>query len=251
VSTHSATFVGGEVFEDVRVVRKAPGSSHAIVKQAKYDKVASRIADATGKSCQRRQGMAAILHRSLQRDINDMFFGNRFVLVEGVEDAAYISAYIHLSGRSEAFRRGGQMLIPAHGKSHMLEPLAVALEMELSCFVVFDADGSETRSQARQQHELDNLRILRALGVSDKQAFPAEILWLDKCVVWPNKLSDLVESDIGTELWSRSKQQSDERWGHAGNLAKNPLHIGSTLHVAWEAGGRSQTLEKLCETILA
>jgi len=251
VSTHSPTFIGGEVFEDVRVVRKAGGSSRAIVKQSKYDKVAARIAQATGRACQRREGMAALLHRSLQREINEMFFGNRFVLVEGVEDAAYISAYIHLSGGSEAFRRGGQILIPAHGKSHMLEPIAVPLEMELSCLVIFDADGRENRQQQRQQHEADNLRILRILGMNDPQAFTAETLWLDNCVVWPNKLSDLVESEVGAELWSRSKQQADERWGHAGNLAKNPLHIGSILHTAWEAGGRSQTLEKLCQRILA
>jgi putative ATP-dependent endonuclease of OLD family len=250
VSTHSPNFVGGEVFEDVRVVRKAAGSSHAIVKQAKYDRVATRIAEASGKMRQRRQSMAAILHRSLQRDISEMFFGHRFVLVEGVEDAAYISAYIHLSGRTEAFRRGGHMLIPAHGKSNMLEPLAVALEMEMSFLVVFDADGAETRQQAREQHRIDNTCILRALGARDPPAFPAEPLWLDHCVVWPNKLSDLVESDIGPELWSSSRQQSDERWGHAGNLAKNPLHIGSTLHVAWEAGGRSATLENLCQRIL-
>jgi predicted ATPase len=251
VSTHSPTFVGGEVFEDVRVVRKATGSSRSMVKQAKYEKVAVRIASATERPCQKRQGMAAILHRTLQRDLNEIFFANRFVLVEGVEDAAYMSAYMHLSGRYEAFRRAGLMLIAAHGKSQMLEPLAVALEMELSGLLVFDADGYEDDPQARRKHEFDNLGLLRALGVSDPHAFPAQTLWGDRCVVWPDRLSDLVEAEIGSELWSHSRQQADERWGHAGNLHKNPLHIGSTLHLAWDAGGRSQSLDRLCEKILA
>jgi putative ATP-dependent endonuclease of OLD family len=171
-------------------------------------------------------------------------------LVEGVEDAAYISACMHLSGRSEAFRRGGQMLIATHGKSHMLEPLAVALEMELSCMLVFDADGHERNSQARRKHELDNLGLLRALGMNTADAFPSQTLWGDNCVVWPERLSDLVEAEVGSELWFKCRQQADERWGHAGNLGKNPLHIGSTLHLVWEAGGRSQTLDRLCEKIL-
>jgi putative ATP-dependent endonuclease of OLD family len=250
VSTHSPTFVGGQVFEDVRVVRKVSGSGEARVRQAKYDDVALRISNATGKTLQKRQGMAAILHRTLQRDLNEIFFTDRFVLVEGVEDAAYIAAYMHLSGRTAEFRRSGQMLIPAQGKSQMLEPLAVALEMQLNCMLVFDADGYEQRPQARHKHELDNLGLFRALGIDASDAFPTRIMWEDSCVVWPHRLADLVIEDIGDDLWKASCQQADVRWGHAGNLEKNPLHIGSTLNIAWEAGGRSQTLEKLCQRIL-
>lgn len=250
VSTHSPTFVAGEMFEDVRAVRKDSATGKSTVTSAQYQKVAERLAKATGKTCKKPEGIAAILHRTLQRDLNEMFFAARIVLVEGMEDAAYLSSYLHLLGRYEDFRRQGQYIVATHGKSEMLEPLLVSLELGLSILTIFDADGEEKKAEWKSMHERENSALLRALGVDKPVPFPQSTVWGTGFVQWPNRLSDLVAAEMGT-VWTDCSQLADAEWGHAGGLRKNPLHVGTSLRLAWEKGARSATLEKLCGLILS
>jgi predicted ATP-dependent endonuclease of OLD family len=251
VSTHSPLFVAGDVFEDVRLVRKDSATGESSVKYARYEAVATRLAAATGKPVKKREGMAAIMHRALQPGLNEIFFANRVVLVEGIEDAAYVAGYLHLLERWEEFRRRGQHLVVTNGKSNMVEPVTVILELGLPAFVVLDADGSTEKEEWRKRHELDNIAILRALGVKDPAPFPKEVTWGPQHVIWPDCLAQIVSDEIGAELWNNCQLRADAEWGHAGNLRKNPLHIGSSLRGAWSEGGRSKILQELCERILA
>ena len=57
------------------------------------------------------------------------------------------------------------------------------------------------------------------------------------------------KSDIGQE-WTTFRAKADRRYGHAGKLQKNALHIGASLAFASEAGKRSANLEQLCQAIL-
>jgi hypothetical protein len=39
-------------------------------------------------------------------------------------------------------------------------------------------------------------------------------------------------------------------YGHAGNMHKNMLYIGTVLALAWDDGKKSQSLEMLCKELL-
>lgn len=248
-STHSPHFVAGEAFEDVRVVRKSPEGT-ASIRGASFEQIAERTAQALNEPPKKRAGTIAQLHRKLQPQLNEIFFGNRIVLVESIEDSAYITSYVHIKGQWDEFRRRGIHIVSAERKSDLLRPLIVLLQLEIPVFVVFDADGHQQEKHAAE-HQRDNLAILRALNAPSPVAFPDKTIWGKSFVQWKTCFSDDVEANVGKELWAQSQQEADKEWGHAGNLRKNPLHIGSSLNLALQAGAQTPSLDKLCECILS
>jgi putative ATP-dependent endonuclease of OLD family len=221
------------------------------VRGTTFEAIAQRIAAATGDAPQLRAGEVAKLHQVLQPSLNEMFFGDRIVLMEGAEDVAYVTAWMHLTGRWEEYRRRGVHLVPTNFKSAMLRPLAVLLELEMRVFVVFDSDGHVNDPDRRLLHQRDNLALLRALAAPNPVAFPALATWNERYAQWPTTLSDQVKNEIGAPRWATCCQRADQVWGHAGDLRKNAVHIGTSLRLARDDGGASPTLDMLCTHILA
>jgi len=68
--------------------------------------------------------------------------------------------------------------------------------------------------------------------------------------MWHSDIGAIVEAEIGAPDWAGFRAEADKRYGHAGALRKNSLHIGACLAFAWEAGRRSASLDRLCGEIL-
>src|SRR6185436_9109897 len=94
-----------------------------------------------------------------------------------IEDAAYITSYLHLAGKWDAFRRCGAHIVPTNGKSFLLEPLVILLELNIPVFVVFDSDSQEKDLERRAAHDADNAALLKALNVAQPETFPAATAW--------------------------------------------------------------------------
>lgn len=71
----------------------------------------------------------AQLHQALQPHINEMFFTQKLVLVEGLEDTAYITAWMTYSHLWDDYRKSGCNIVAANGKSSIIEPLLIAKEL--------------------------------------------------------------------------------------------------------------------------
>ncbi len=249
VATHSPYFVSGEGFESVRMVRKSNGASS--ITRTTHDDVSGRIAAARGESPVKASGQLAKIHQALQPGLSEMFFASKIVFVEGLEDTAYLTTYLHLLDLWDEYRRLGCHLIPCDGKSEMLQPLAVARCLQVPAFVVLDSDGDKPdKSGSKEKHGKDNSAILGLCGVASPEAFPTDTFWGDTVVMWPSDIGQVVEQEIGKEDWDKYRSEADAKYGHVGNLRKNTLHIASSLQVAWEAGKRSTSLEKLCKKIM-
>ncbi|WP_447974571.1 ATP-dependent nuclease [Nitrospira sp. Kam-Ns4a] len=249
VATHSPYFVSGEGFESVRMVRKPDGVTS--ITRTTHDKVAKAVAEARGESPVKPTGQLAKIHQALQPGLSEMFFASRIVFVEGLEDAAYLTTYLHVLGLWDEYRRLGCHLIPTDGKSEMLQPLAVAKSLKIPVFVVFDSDGDKPdKSGSKEKHRKDNLAILKLCGVAEPEAFPSETFWGDTVVMWPSDIGQVIEQEIGKGDWDKYRSEADTKYGHVGNLRKNTLHIASSLQIAWEAGKKSESLEKLCRNIM-
>lgn len=231
------------------MVRKSNGTS--AITRTTHDEVSNRIAQAQGEKPIKASGQLAKIHQALQPGLSEMFFASRIVFVEGLEDSAYLTTYLHLLELWDEYRRLGCHLIPTDGKSEMLQPLAVAKCLQIPAFVVFDSDGDKPdKSGSKEKHRKDNMAILGLCGVADPEAFPAGTFWGGGVVVWPSDIGQVVEEEIGKDDWDKFRSEADTKYGHAGNLRKNMLHIASSLQLAWEAGKRSASLQELCEKIM-
>jgi predicted ATP-dependent endonuclease of OLD family len=251
VSTHNPLFVSGEGFEDVRMVRKDPGSSCSSISYMSFADIAQAVAACTGAQPVKPAGALAKIHQALQPGINEMFFTRRLILVEGLEDVAYLLAYLNLIEKTDDYRRLGCHIVPANGKSELLQPLIIAKHMGIPTYVVFDADADKPdKNGSRVKHEMDNKAILTLAGSPGESPMPAATIWGNGFTMWQSDIGSIVEADIGADDWAAFRSEADKRYGHAGGLRKNALHIGASLAFAWEAGKRSPSLERLCAEVV-
>ncbi|MGL3104426.1 AAA family ATPase [Bradyrhizobium sp. BR 1432] len=251
LTTHSPYFVSGEEFDEIRLVRRAAKSGESNVKSTDFDRFALRIAKATGRKPDKNPVARAKLLAALRPEPSELYFSQRLVLVEGIADRAYLSAALHLDGQWNAMRRAGLHILPTEGKSNILQLLTIAQELEIPAFVIFDADGDETRPGPRRHHEIDNTALLTALQLGCG-AFPPEIVWDDCCAIWPNNIEDSVRLCFDGADWDRINNEARRAIDpSAGGLGKNPALIGELLAVAWAEGKRPDVLVELMRRLNA
>ena len=251
VSTHDPIFVSGQGFEDVRMIRKRSGHRSSAVSHMSFDEIAQAVGAATGRQPAKPQGMLAKIHQALQPSLNEMFFTRRLILVEGLEDVAYILSFLSLLNKAEEFRRLGCHIVAANGKSELLQPLVIARHMGIPTYVIYDADADKPdRNGSRAKHERDNAALLALLGKAEDDPLPAATYSGRGFTSWHSDIGAIVEADIGQDAWASFRAEADKSYGHAGGLRKNALHIGASLAFAWEAGKCPAGLAQVCAAIL-
>lgn len=248
VCTHSPHFVSGKGFEDVRMTRKEDGQ--CVVSRATYKDVGKAVAKATGKQPAEPEAQLAKIHQALQPSLNELFFTPRPILVEGLEDVAYITTYLQLMELWDEYRRYGCHMIRTDGKSHMIQPLAVANCLGMPAYAVFDADAEDDRNGTKKKHAKDNKAILTLCGVDDPKPFPEATFWGERATMWRNEIGDVVRDEIGEAEWQSHRAQADKEYGRAGDLHKNVLHIATSLTLAWNDARKSESLMRLCRKLI-
>ncbi len=238
ICTHSPYFVSGDKFEDIRIVRKC--SSVSNVKRVTYDQIGNLIASAGGKSI-KPEGTLAKLHQALQPSLSEMFFTSHLILVEGLEDFAYVTTYLTLMDLWNDFRRFGCHIVPVNGKSNFPQPMALAKLLDIPTYIIFDADtdkipdpSSEKYKSIKGYHEKDNLTILKLWGISNPDPFPTSTFWSNRITMWSSDIGKTIEADIGQSTLSTYSTKADAIYGSPGGLEKNNLHIAAYLKFAWD-----------------
>jgi hypothetical protein len=107
-----------------------------------FEKVKEALQKAGAVAPKSLEGARAKLHKALQPRANEMFFSPVLVLVEGLEDLAYITAYLGITKRLDEYRRLGCHIVPAECKSNIPTLLAIARLIRIPTFVVFDSDSN-------------------------------------------------------------------------------------------------------------
>ena len=253
--THCPTFVTGRSFEDIRLIRKCPVEMQPTVARVSAGDIENHVLKARGETAAgSTTGRMAKIHQALQPSINEIFFCTTPVLVEGLEDLAYITSYLHLNNEWESFRRLGGHIIPTDRKSHMIRPYAAAKLMDIPAYLVFDSDADRPdRNGSQKMHRLDNLTLLRLCGIANPEPLPSDPtahFWSDGLVMWASNLGAVVENEIGTKNWQAAKAKISIEFGHLKNLEKNTIFISEVLNEAWQQGHKSDSLLRLCTDII-
>jgi putative ATP-dependent endonuclease of OLD family len=249
VTTHSPLFVSGDGFENVRLVRTPSGNAGSSVACLTFETLCTRIRMALGEDPTRKlEGLIAKIHQALRPHVAEMFFTRIPIIVEGLEDASYITTHLHLSGQWTEFRRLGCHIIPVNGKDKLIQPLAIAKELGIPVFVVFDADDDTTNPVHRPKHERDNKALLALLSVMSAP-FPATHVCGADHAIWKTNLTEVVDVDFGTDA-PIYKEAARLHYAHEGGLDKHDLFIADWLSAAHAEGKTSNTLGELCTAIL-
>lgn len=250
VTTHSPVFVSGEGFENIRLVIPNAGEDTATICALTFENLCRRIRQAVGEDTHRpNNGLVAKIHQALQPGIAEMFFTRVPILVEGLEEVSYITTELHLSGLWPEFRMLGCHIIPVHGKDKLIRPLAMAVELGLPVFTVFDADGDTVRPEHRNRHERDNRALMSLLGL-DAPPFPDATLWGNNHAVWSASITSTVKADFEPADYGRHVEAARQHYALEGGLEKHDLFIAEWLSTARNANLASPSLSRLCQSIV-
>ena len=252
VSTHSPYFVSSKGFENVRAVRKQQEEQSSKVCGTTYDKVEKRLAAALGEKCITPTSLMARIEQIMQPSQKELFFTRIAVLVEGIEDIAFISTHLQISDAWSKFREYGCHFIVGDGKTSLSRPLAIAKELNIPTFVVFDSDAHETKEEVRKCDQKDNSCILQLCGIEKVDPLPTDNFWHDKLVMWKSTITRIVPADFAQGAWDQAEAKARKTWGFTeGVTRKNNMLIAATLEELASQGKMSPNLEKLCKQILA
>lgn len=250
VSTHSPYFVSGERFADVRMIRKTSQTPGACISQVTIGDLAHSIGTARGESAEAPNLAVLKLQQRLMPSLNEIFFSRVVVLVEGAEDIAYITTWLHLADKWEEFRRHGCHLIAADSKSHILHPLAITKHLGIPTFVVFDSDADKPdKSGSRTKHLKDNTSLLRLRGYDAEDPMPSKTFWAQDTIMWKSDIGSIVKEEFGEE-YKGILEKVRAHYGNAGGLEKTAMFISMAVSYAWEQNLRSPSLQRLCSSIL-
>jgi putative ATP-dependent endonuclease of OLD family len=254
VSTHSPHFVSGRGFEDVRILRQEATSGQACVRQATIDEISEKLKESGSRKIALPTGIELKIEQILQPALNEMFFANVLILVEGPEDFGYISSYLALTDRYDEFRRLGCHIVPTDGKGSMVYPLAIAKALDIPTFVIFDGDGDKIEKEAqRVQHERDNLALLRLCGVQGAAPFPNAVFYAEYVIMWPQDIKTAVKKDFGNEDWEKLEDEVRKKHDLVGasDLEKNAVFVGYLLAGAYNTQRRSRVLDEVCNRVIS
>ncbi|EGR1328299.1 ATP-dependent endonuclease [Vibrio cholerae] len=249
VCSHSPYFIPGDDFHNVRLVRELGSPSCSNVTSLTYAELAKELTDA-GEKAVKETGMIAKLYPTLRPEISEMFFSRKLILVEGIEDVAYLTSYIQLMGKLPDFRRSGYHIIPVGGKNELLKPLAIAKLLKIEVFVVCDADTDKMREDEVNKHKKDNAAILYLLGHDMSENWPEADIKKSNLRMWKTNITNTVGLEFG-EDWKTHEDLAASYYGNAGGLKKNPLAVSRALESAWKADLKSTTLQELVDSLLA
>ena len=132
----------------------------------------------------------------------------------------------------------------------MIQPLALAMELSMPTFVMFDADGDNQNQSQRPKHEKDNKALMALLSI-DELPFPNANVWGTNHAIWQTNLTKTVKSDFPEPDYNRITESIRQNYGQEGGLEKNDLFIADWLSAARNERLSSSILAQLCQSIIA
>lgn len=245
--SHSPLMVGLDRFEQVRLLRKQDAAGKPKITrviQAKLDDVADAIWVAAGKPNPKYTGagIKSRLHTLLTPWMNEGFFADSIVLVEGEGDRAVILAAAKARGRdleTEDFA-----VIPCNGKTNLDRPQVIFSLLGVPVFTVWDSDSDKDKAKPATN------RLLLALNGLPQEDWPEVVT--ASCACFKTNLEKTMKTEFGDEYFEgllAELQQANEIPKREYAI-KNPVVLAQLFEKAKADGKASSTIEKILDAIL-
>lgn len=249
VTTHSPYFVSGKGVENVRLVRWDTDSDQSVVFSTTLKRLGERIGKALGEEPQSPTFVMATVQQIMHPSLSELYFSRLAVLVEGQEDVAFISTHLELYGLMKNFRKVGAHLIACGGKNSMSRPLAIACELGIPFFVVFDSDSDNSKEKDIKRNEKDNRCLLALCGCGSVDTSTSAGHAAENMIMWKNEIKKVVIEEITSEKWDKAWERMKSEYGPVSG--KNEMRITATLESLYNEGAKSASLDGLCKKIIA
>jgi predicted ATP-dependent endonuclease of OLD family len=249
-TTHSPLFVSVDKVDQIRLLRKIKNLDNqpkiTKVYVTNLDEIAELIWIACDKPGEKYIGKTLLpkLKTIITPNINEGFFADVAVLVEGEEDRSAIL------GTSEVlnidFDSLGISVIACNCKNNIDRPTAIFNKLGIPTFIIWDGDKGKDRGGSAT-----NKILLRLQGKNP-------IDWPPDCVgenyaCFENDLGTTMKKEIGDILYNKLLEEYKKEFSMAKNedALKNPIIIKNIINGARNEGKKSEIIEKIIKNIVA
>ncbi len=253
-STHSPLFVDIERFDQVRRLCKIPflddKPKETKLTHTTLDAVARVIELADGKPEGTYSGetLRPRLQALMTPWMNEGFFADAIVLVEGEEDRAAILGVAGTlqakNGQDVDLETLGISVIPCMGKNNLDRPAAIFGNLDIPVYIIWDGDCGKKDAKHDTNH------LLLGLCGEAIEDWPGKIS--DRFACFKVDLNTTLKGEIGEELFDRLLQLWLEKFAYdIKDGMKNPLVIRGVLQDAQAEGASSSTLSMIVKNVLS
>jgi putative ATP-dependent endonuclease of OLD family len=247
-STHSPLFVGLDRFDQIRLLRKADHTAGkprvTKVAKAELSSVAEKLWDACGREgdIYTAETLRPRLQAVMTPWVNEGFFADVVVLVEGEDDRAAILGMAQSLGHD--LDSLGISVVPCMGKNSLDRPLVIFRQLGIPVYVVWDSDYGENGAPKANRY------LLRLVGQVEDD-WPGEVGVCYAC--FKTKLESVLSEEIGEELFDKKLSEVRAQLGipNKKDALKNPTVLLKVVEKAAIEGKISPTLKNIVEKIVA
>jgi len=254
-ASHSALLVDIDRFSQVRRVTRKPSADGlpkvSSVAETDWDKVAEILWKADGSPFPKYTGetLKPRVAPVMTPWMNEGFFADTVVLVEGEDDRAAILGMAQLNKIDlEAL---GCTVIPCLGKPNMDRPAAIFSELNIPSYLIWDSDHREYKENEKSSEEeckKTNRRLLNICG-QVAEDWPSGVSETHAC--FHIDLETTLRDEIGPELFDTLVEECRANMRMKKKYAlKNPMVFERVLKSAATKGKKSETMEAIVAAIV-
>lgn len=246
-TTHSPLFVDIRHFERIKIIRKIQRvpdlPKETAVISTTPEAIQKALEEVEERPCESHSGtsLESRLRTAMTPMVNEGFFSDVVVLVEGEEDRAAlvgVSTVMNIDLNSY-----GISIIPCGGKGSIHKMGTVFGHFKIPMYVIWDSDMGKGS-------EKDNHRLLRLCG-KPQEDWPEGVF--DRYACFKTNLTVTLCRELGKEFYDSTLDRLRQEFG-LGELSKarkNPLVIEELIKKAKEMNRSTTTLEEIIRQIRA
>lgn len=251
LATHSPYFISMERFDRVRLARKIPAEGYnplqCQISEYSRREAADRLALITGKDKSEftPESFAARAAPVMTPLVNEGFFADVVVVVEGVSDVAILWAMQEILDKK--WDGLGIAIIPAGGKNNIDKPVVVFSGLGIPNYFVFDGDNRHATNASKKDNAIRSNRMLLHLADAGIEDFPTTQSHENFAVFSDELETEIQNAEKDSFIEIRDQVATDLGHDRPSTLLKNPHAAAIFLKRFYEEGFRVQILEDIVE----
>jgi hypothetical protein len=250
-ATHSPYFIDLDLFDKVRLAKKCATDGCDVLqsKLTQYSKrqAATRLATIGDRAPETFTETSFVAHAVpvMTSLVNEGFFADVVVVVEGLSDAAILWAVQQHLNKSWDGR--GIVIVPVYGKNNIDRPVVVFQGLEIPTYFIFDGDSNHTGSE--REKSIRSNEILLRLANADVVDFPVTQVH-ETWAVFNDKLETELKV-VGEELFDRVRAYIADELGYSepSKILKNPEAAARFIQSIYAEGQRITVIEDIVERV--
>ena len=240
-TTHSPLFVDLDRFDQIRLIKKTTSDNSAMqtkIYLASMEKVIKILNNAKNTDKFDEEKLKDRLCNIMTPWVNEGFFANKAVLVEGPSDRAAILTSAKLNGHN--FDAKSIVVIPCESKSSLDKPYAIFSSLGIPVYVIWDWDNNANSKE--------NEYLMNIIGLKNENN--AEFIH-DVGACFETNLEDTIREGLSFELYDKLLNEERKNYGLSRQKArKRPIVIQKILERAAEMDITCEPLDKIVKKIM-